>query len=181
MRSPNRVVASSVTLALCALLMGACGGSPGADESGEPGGPVTGGLEEMPSTEGEASGNGGNKSDESEGDAFTQFKVTLCHIPPGNPANAHTITVGAPALKAHVKHGDTLGACDGEPDGGSGEPDGGSGEPDGGSGEPDAGSGNPDGGSGPTCTPAGEACDESTVCCTGLSCSPEGLCEPEIN
>ncbi len=38
-------------------------------------------------------------------------KVTICHIPPGNPANAHTITVGAPAVDAHLAHGDTLGAC----------------------------------------------------------------------
>lgn len=43
-------------------------------------------------------------------------KVTLCHIPPGNPDNAHTITVGEPALSAHRAHGDTEGACDpGEP------------------------------------------------------------------
>jgi hypothetical protein len=38
-------------------------------------------------------------------------KVTICHIPPGNPANAHTITVGAPAVPAHLAHGDHLGAC----------------------------------------------------------------------
>lgn len=37
--------------------------------------------------------------------------VTLCHIPPGNPAAKHTITVGAPAVQAHLGHGDTLGAC----------------------------------------------------------------------
>ena len=39
-------------------------------------------------------------------------KVTLCHRPPGNPANAHTISVGEPATAAHLKHGDHLGACD---------------------------------------------------------------------
>ena len=38
-------------------------------------------------------------------------KVTICHVPPGNPANAHTITVGAAALKAHLAHGDYLGPC----------------------------------------------------------------------
>lgn len=37
--------------------------------------------------------------------------VTICHIPPGNPSNAHTITVGAAAVSAHLNHGDTLGAC----------------------------------------------------------------------
>jgi len=39
-------------------------------------------------------------------------KVTLCHVPPGNPENAHTITVGAPAVEAHlVEHGDSIGPC----------------------------------------------------------------------
>jgi hypothetical protein len=39
-------------------------------------------------------------------------KVTICHIPPGNPANRHTITIGAPAVPAHIRnHGDTLGPC----------------------------------------------------------------------
>jgi len=41
-------------------------------------------------------------------------KTTLCHIPPGNPANAHTITVGNPAVKAHLAHGDYLGTCKAE-------------------------------------------------------------------
>jgi cysteine-rich repeat protein len=38
-------------------------------------------------------------------------KVTLCHVPPGNPANAQTISVGEAAVRAHVAHGDQLGAC----------------------------------------------------------------------
>ncbi len=38
-------------------------------------------------------------------------KVTLCHIPPGNPNAAHTITVGAPAVETHLGHGDSLGSC----------------------------------------------------------------------
>ncbi len=43
-------------------------------------------------------------------------KVTICHFPPGNPANAHTIVVGAPAVPAHLElHGDTLGECGGGP------------------------------------------------------------------
>jgi hypothetical protein len=41
--------------------------------------------------------------------------VTICHIPPGNPANAHTITVGAPATSAHLDHGDYLGTCGDDP------------------------------------------------------------------
>ena len=39
-------------------------------------------------------------------------KVTICHIPPGNPANAHTITISEKALDAHLtNHGDYLGPC----------------------------------------------------------------------
>ena len=38
-------------------------------------------------------------------------KVTTCHIPPGNPANAHEITISERALRAHLAHGDNLGAC----------------------------------------------------------------------
>ncbi|MDB5102486.1 MAG: putative lipoprotein [Fibrobacteres bacterium] len=42
-------------------------------------------------------------------------KVTICHLPPGNPANAHTLSVGAPAVRAHLAHGDYLGACADKP------------------------------------------------------------------
>jgi hypothetical protein len=41
-------------------------------------------------------------------------KVTLCHRPPGNPKNAHTISVGEPATAAHLRHGDQLGPCPSE-------------------------------------------------------------------
>jgi hypothetical protein len=41
-----------------------------------------------------------------------QLKVTICHIPPGEPENRHTITIGASAVASHVRnHGDPLGAC----------------------------------------------------------------------
>ncbi|MFB5648528.1 MAG: hypothetical protein ACE5RM_03480, partial [Candidatus Nitrosomaritimum aestuariumsis] len=40
-------------------------------------------------------------------------KTTICHIPPGNPDNAHTITVGGPAVRAHEAHGDYIeGSCE---------------------------------------------------------------------
>jgi len=45
------------------------------------------------------------------GNAGGGNKVCLCHVPPGNPANAHTICVGAPAVNAHLNHGDYLGEC----------------------------------------------------------------------
>ncbi len=38
-------------------------------------------------------------------------KVTICHIPPGNPANAHMINVSKNAIRAHLAHGDVLGGC----------------------------------------------------------------------
>jgi hypothetical protein len=38
-------------------------------------------------------------------------KVRICHIPPGNPDNAHTIEVSENAVDAHLDHGDTLGKC----------------------------------------------------------------------
>ena len=49
-----------------------------------------------------------------------ESQVTICHIPPGNPGNAHTITVGASAVPAHLAHGDTLGPC---PSSSGGKPD----------------------------------------------------------
>ena len=43
-------------------------------------------------------------------------KVTICHIPPGNPENRHEITVSIFAVPAHVMlHGDTIGQCGGDP------------------------------------------------------------------
>lgn len=44
-----------------------------------------------------------------------EHKVTICHIPPGNPANAHTIRVDESALPAHLAHGDYLGPCHEQP------------------------------------------------------------------
>lgn len=41
-------------------------------------------------------------------------QVTICHVPPGNPDNAHTIVVGAAAVNAHLAHGDFEGECDGD-------------------------------------------------------------------
>ena len=38
-------------------------------------------------------------------------KVEICHYPPGNPGNAHTVSVAISAWTAHEAHGDTLGEC----------------------------------------------------------------------
>jgi len=45
--------------------------------------------------------------------SVTGTGVTICHIPPGNPENAKTLTVGMPAAKAHMAaHGDKMMPCE---------------------------------------------------------------------
>ncbi|HEY3571530.1 MAG TPA: hypothetical protein VGP73_26630 [Thermoanaerobaculia bacterium] len=39
-------------------------------------------------------------------------KVDVCHIPPGNPDNAHIINVSWNSVPAHLAHGDQLYTCD---------------------------------------------------------------------
>lgn len=38
-------------------------------------------------------------------------KVTVCHRPPGNPAQAPTLSINAVSVAAHLAHGDLLGPC----------------------------------------------------------------------
>lgn len=42
-------------------------------------------------------------------------RITICHIPRGNPENARTITISMSALPAHLAHGDTIGPCEPPP------------------------------------------------------------------
>jgi hypothetical protein len=51
----------------------------------------------------------GKEKDQGKDDG--RGKIMICHIPPGNPANQHTISVGAPAWNAHRRHGDHRGPC----------------------------------------------------------------------
>ncbi|RKZ73464.1 MAG: hypothetical protein DRR19_30975, partial [Candidatus Parabeggiatoa sp. nov. 1] len=51
--------------------------------------------------------NGGKKTDKGNGDK----KVTICHVPPGNPNAVITLTISENALPAHLEHGDTLKEC----------------------------------------------------------------------
>ncbi len=45
--------------------------------------------------------------------AAAREKVTICHVPPGNPDNAYTISVRPKGAKRHfTNHDDTLGPCD---------------------------------------------------------------------
>src|SRR5260370_7433692 len=107
-------------------------------------------------------------------DPDARHKETICHFPPGNPANAHTIRVGAPAVPAHLAHGDHLGPC-GPGEGPCGH-DGGqqdAGNPhDGGQG------GQPDGGT--SCLPPNPTCVVGTPpSCSGLICV-SSVCLPPL-
>jgi hypothetical protein len=81
------VLAVVLVLAVAAL----AGASPGKGKPGKPG------KQNAPSTAQYQYGPGGNQ--------YGKTKVTLCH------KGKKTITVGAPAAKAHMRHGDKLGPC----------------------------------------------------------------------
>ena len=38
-------------------------------------------------------------------------KITVCHVPPGNPRNAGEICISRNAVPDHIAHGDKLGSC----------------------------------------------------------------------
>ena len=78
------VLAVMLVLAVAAL----AGASPGKGKPGKPG------KKDAPSTAQYAP----------PGNQYGKKKVTLCH-------KGKTITVGAPAAKAHLRHGDKLGPC----------------------------------------------------------------------
>jgi hypothetical protein len=50
-------------------------------------------------------------SDPCESTSATGGKVTVCHLPGGDINKARTLTIGAPALPAHLGHGDYPGPC----------------------------------------------------------------------
>ncbi len=88
------------------------GGAPG--QQGSPS-PSSG---QAPGNSGNASGQAGSTDDDGPAPANGPSpavgpadKAAICHIPPGNPANAHTIHVGAASISAHLDHGDSLGVC----------------------------------------------------------------------
>jgi len=61
-------------------------------------------------------------------------RVTVCHIPPGNPAAKHTLTISKNALNAHLAHGDVLGSCEDQKGKGNPSDNKGKGKPGGGNG-----------------------------------------------
>jgi hypothetical protein len=40
-----------------------------------------------------------------------QGKVSICHLPPGNPNNKQSLDVAPSAVNAHLAHGDWIGSC----------------------------------------------------------------------
>ena len=58
--------------------------------------------------------------------AAPEPKITICHVPPGNPENAHMITISENAWPAHQTHCGTLSTgetiCDWETVAGAGCP-----------------------------------------------------------
>jgi hypothetical protein len=154
MRLQTMTLPSPLLIALCTLLMSGCGVSTAPGEV-DP---------------------GSRNQEEELADSMEGEGVTLCHLPPGNPENAHTLTVGAAAVKAHLRHGDHLGDCEGtsEPDAGTPPTDGGTTTP-----APDAGTPGPvDGGQ--SCAGRSQVCGSGLPCCTGLTCQA-GFCSPAIN
>lgn len=52
------------------------------------------------------------------GMVVAQEKITICHCPPGNPDNCHSITIAVEAWYAHFENhiGDYIGSCTDFPD-----------------------------------------------------------------
>lgn len=57
------------------------------------------------------------ESEDDEDEDDDDDDVEVCHVPPGNPAAAHSIVIGAAAVPAHMGyHDDTLESCPGDDD-----------------------------------------------------------------
>ncbi|MEA3136448.1 MAG: large repetitive protein, partial [Thermoplasmata archaeon] len=104
-RRPMRALAWTTAFLFSITFLGSAIAVSAHGASGQPGEPaaepsVASDLPELPAVlyaEGYGTGSSG--------------KVTICHVPPGNPGNAHTLSVGSSAVPAHLAHGDSLGAC----------------------------------------------------------------------
>jgi hypothetical protein len=83
-----------------------------ADGNGDGNGNGNGNAHQNSNGHGNGNGHGSGNDQGDDNDAGVDH-VVVCHLPPGNPGNAHTITVGAPAVAAHLRnHGDRLGPCE---------------------------------------------------------------------
>lgn len=87
------VIALTAVLVLAVVTLAGAAPPPGKGKpSGTPGKPA------------KAAAKAAKKQYGPPGKQYGKKKVTLCH-------KGKTITVGAPAAKAHLRHGDTLGRC----------------------------------------------------------------------
>lgn len=120
-------------------------------------------------------------------DANNKKKTTICHIPPGNPGNAHTLCVGNAAVAAHVRHGDVVGPCKAEvacptptPPSGTGGASGDGASGTSGSGGSTGTAPMPTGGAGggepvTMCKPLGATCASDSECCHNF-CASDNTC-----
>ena len=91
-------------------------GNPGAAHTVDVGAPSVPAHLAHGDTEGACADDTGEdpEEDPDEDPESDEAKVLVCHAPPGNPDNAVTIEVAESALPAHLAHGDTEGACEGD-------------------------------------------------------------------
>jgi hypothetical protein len=100
-RTTLRRLGVIVSVGLVSVGLAAFPAYTGADNGGNGNGNGNGNENANANANGNGNGNGGVDH------------VVICHVPPGNPDNEHTITVGEPAVDAHVgNHSDSLGPCD---------------------------------------------------------------------
>jgi hypothetical protein len=88
-RTTRTVLAIALTLVLVLAVAALAGAAPGKGKPGKPG---------------KSAAAAANKQYSPPGEQYGKTKVTLCH-------KGKTIRVGAPAAKAHLRHGDHLGPC----------------------------------------------------------------------
>jgi hypothetical protein len=93
-RIARAAVASALAFVLVLAVAALAGASPGKGKPSEPPGQA---KKSAPSAAQKQYGPAGHQ--------YGKTKVTLCH------KGRKTITVGAPAAKAHLRHGDKLGRC----------------------------------------------------------------------
>jgi len=71
----------------------------------------TSGTDNTGGTNSEGDNSNDNTDSTDNTDNTNSEKVTICHIPSGNPSNAKTSVISSNAVEAHLSHGDTLGVC----------------------------------------------------------------------
>ncbi|MCP3995896.1 MAG: hypothetical protein GY722_12655 [bacterium] len=61
----------------------------------------------------QASGGSHGGDSDSDSDSDSCRRIQICHFPPANPDNFHTIRIRANKWSRHERHGDLLGSCQG--------------------------------------------------------------------